>query len=67
KAFIKKTGSLNYISTGMRLNITFTINKLYEGNTKPIDLYKIVIKYPFYYLIKTPNLKILLNRKANLF
>ena len=37
KPYIKSTGSLNYLSSGSRPDITFTVSKLCEGNAKPTD------------------------------
>ncbi|KAK1779500.1 hypothetical protein QBC45DRAFT_292032, partial [Copromyces sp. CBS 386.78] len=60
KPYIKKTSSLNYASISSRLNITFTVNKLYKSNVKPINYYNYVMRYLFKYLINNPNLGLLL-------
>ncbi|KHE84114.1 hypothetical protein GE21DRAFT_1209448, partial [Neurospora crassa] len=67
KLYIKKTGSLNYLSIGTRLNITFTINKLYEANTNPTIGSLAVLKHLFKYLIKYINEKLYSHGEETLF
>ncbi|KAK1773012.1 hypothetical protein QBC45DRAFT_309427, partial [Copromyces sp. CBS 386.78] len=57
---IKKISSLNYVFIGLRLDIIFTVNKLYKSNTKPIDCYDYVIRYLFKYLVNNLDLGLLL-------
>ncbi|KAK1783517.1 hypothetical protein QBC45DRAFT_316030, partial [Copromyces sp. CBS 386.78] len=63
KPYIKNINTLNYLLTNTRLNITFTVSKLYKGNTKPINRYIIVIKYFYRYLTKYSNLGIILGSR----
>ena len=66
KSYIKKTGSLNYLSMGTQPDITFTINKLCEANTKPTTGSVTVMKHLFPYLIKYPDIGIVLGGKLSL-
>ncbi|WPJ67452.1 hypothetical protein SMAC4_14172 [Sordaria macrospora] len=60
KAYIKSTGSLNYLSTGTRPDITFTVSKLCEGNAKPTDRHLTVMKHLYRYLTGHSDLGIVL-------
>jgi hypothetical protein len=60
KPYIKKTGSLNYASMGSRPDITFTVNKLCEGNAKPTDRHDYVMRHLFRYLVDHSDLGLLL-------
>ncbi|WPJ63823.1 hypothetical protein SMAC4_13684 [Sordaria macrospora] len=66
KSYIKKTGSLNYLSMGTQPDITFTINKLCEANAKPTTGSVTVMKHLFLYLIKYPDIGIVLGGKLSL-
>ncbi|KAK1780915.1 hypothetical protein QBC45DRAFT_322554 [Copromyces sp. CBS 386.78] len=63
KFYIKKTGSLNWISLGSRLNIIYTVGKLVKSNIKLIDYYLVIIKYLWRYFTGYPNLSIILGGK----
>ncbi|KAK1779900.1 hypothetical protein QBC45DRAFT_325113, partial [Copromyces sp. CBS 386.78] len=60
KPYIKKTSSLNYASIGSRPDITYTVNKLCEGNVKLINRYNYIMRYLFRYLVNNPDLGLLL-------
>ncbi|KAK1773276.1 hypothetical protein QBC45DRAFT_340274, partial [Copromyces sp. CBS 386.78] len=45
KSYPKKIGSLNWLSAGIRLNISFTVSKLSKANINLINCYIAVIKY----------------------
>ncbi|KAK1780095.1 hypothetical protein QBC45DRAFT_324444, partial [Copromyces sp. CBS 386.78] len=66
KKYIKIIRSLNYLFINIKLNITFTVNKLYEINTNPTINLLIIIKYLFRYLIKIINISIVLRGKNSL-
>ena len=59
KPYIKTTGSLNFLSTGTRPDITFTVFKLMEANSGPSNEHLQLLKHLFRYLIGTKTLGIL--------
>jgi hypothetical protein len=63
KAYVKKTGSLNWLSTGTRPDISFTVSKLCEANRGPSEQHISVSKHLFRYLVGTVTLGILLGGK----
>jgi len=63
KYYIKQTGTINYLATGIRPDIAYTVSKLYEGNTKPSDSYLVVLKYLYKYLETTKSIGLLLSGK----
>lgn len=65
KAYIKKTGSLNYLSMGTRPDITFTVNKLCEANAKPTMGSITVMKHLFRYLTKNTDMGIILGGRMS--
>ncbi|KAK1775153.1 hypothetical protein QBC45DRAFT_456675 [Copromyces sp. CBS 386.78] len=65
KPYLKKTGSVNYLSTGTRPDITYTVNRLCEGNAKPTNRHLELMKHLFRYLIHTAELGILLGGKPS--
>jgi hypothetical protein len=65
KRYIKKTGSLNYLSMGTRPDITFTVNKLCEANAKPTTGSMTVMKHLFRYLSKTMDMGIVLGGRLS--
>lgn len=60
KPYIKKTGSLNYTLMGSRPDITYTVNKLCEGNAKPTDRHDYVMRHLFRYLVDNSDRGLLL-------
>lgn len=60
KLYIKQTGSLNFLSTGTRPDITYTTNRLCEANAGPSDQHKQLLKHLFRYLIRTTDLSLCL-------
>lgn len=58
KEWLKRTGSLNYISVGTRPDITYTVQKLCEANSGPTNTHEEVLKHLFAYLYGTETLSI---------
>jgi hypothetical protein len=55
KWYIKRTGSVNYLSTGTRPDITYTTNRLCEANAGPSEAHVTLMTHLFRYLIQTTN------------
>jgi hypothetical protein len=66
KLYVKKTGSLNYLSTGTRPDITFTVSRLCEANFGPSEAHLHLVKHLYRYLTGTASLGILLGGKLPL-
>ncbi|KJZ70290.1 hypothetical protein HIM_10334 [Hirsutella minnesotensis 3608] len=66
KSYIKQTGSLNFLSTGTRPDITYTTNRLCEANAGPSDQHKQLLKHLFRYLIGTTDLSLCLGGKCSI-
>ncbi|KJZ68226.1 hypothetical protein HIM_12383 [Hirsutella minnesotensis 3608] len=66
KSYIKQTGSLNFLSTGTRPDITYTTNRLCEANAGPSDQHKQLLKHLFRYLVGTTNLSLCLGGKCSI-
>ena len=58
KAYIKKTGSLNWLSMGTRPDITYTVSRLCEANSGPSESHLTLLKHLFRYLKRTASLGI---------
>lgn len=63
--YIKQTGSLLYLSTGTRPDITYTISRLCEGNAGPGQEHLTVLKHLYRYLTTTKSMGLLLGGKYN--
>jgi hypothetical protein len=63
KAYIKRTGSLNYLATGTRPDICYTVSKLCEANAGPSDEHLALIKHLARYIKYTAKLSICLGGK----
>ncbi|KJZ68227.1 hypothetical protein HIM_12384 [Hirsutella minnesotensis 3608] len=66
KSYIKQTGSLNFLSTGTRPDITYTTNRLCEANAGPSEQHMQLLKHLFRYLIGTKNLSLCLGGKYSI-
>ena len=64
--YIKQTGSILYLSTGTRPDITYTVSRLCEGNAGPGQEHLTVLKHLYHYLASTKSLGLLLGGKYNL-
>ncbi|KJZ70069.1 hypothetical protein HIM_10530 [Hirsutella minnesotensis 3608] len=63
KSYIRQTGSLNFLSTGTRPDITYATNRLCEANAGPSDQHMQLLKHLFRYLIGTSSLSLCLGGK----
>ena len=54
---------INYLATGIRLDISYTVSRLYKANTGLSEAYLIVLKYLYKYLEITKVIGILLGGK----
>jgi hypothetical protein len=63
KAYIKRTGSLNYLATGTRPDICYTVSKLCEANAGPSDEHLALIKHLARYIKYIAKLSICLGGK----
>lgn len=63
KEWLKRTGSLNFISISTCLNITYIMQKLCEANASLIEHYNEILKHLFQYLLSTADLGIRLGGK----
>jgi hypothetical protein len=63
KSYIKRTGSLNYLATGTRPDITYTVSKLCEANLGPSDKHLTLIKHLARYIKYRATLSIRLGGK----
>jgi hypothetical protein len=63
KDYIKRTGSLNYLATGTRPDISYTVSKLCEANSGPSDEHKALLKHLARYINHVPALSIRLGGK----
>ncbi|KAL2015882.1 hypothetical protein VTK56DRAFT_4657 [Thermocarpiscus australiensis] len=50
KAYIKKTGALNWLANGTRPDIAYTVSRLCEANNGPSDTHLELMKHLFRYL-----------------
>jgi len=64
--YIKQTGSLLYLSTGTRPDITYTISRLCEGNAGPGQEHLTVLKHLYRYLKTTSAMGLILGGKMKI-
>ncbi|KAF4464965.1 Gag-Pol poly, partial [Fusarium albosuccineum] len=64
--WLERTGSLNYLSMGSRPDITFTVQKLCEGNCNPTETHNTILKHLFRYLEGTKDYATRLGGEYNL-
>lgn len=50
KGYIKKTGSVNWVSTGTRVDIAYTVSRLCEANSGPSQAHLDLMRHLFRYL-----------------
>ncbi|KAI6777540.1 transposase, partial [Emericellopsis cladophorae] len=63
KQWLKRTGSLNWLSIGTRPDIAYTVNKLCEANNGPKEVHGTIFKHLSRYLNGTKNMGITLGGK----
>jgi hypothetical protein len=63
--YLKKTGSLNYLSNGTRPDITYTASRLCEANSGPSQAHEDLMKHLFRYLIGAASLGLLFGGKLD--
>ena len=60
--YLSKLGSMNYLSSGIRPDIIYTVSRLCEGNARPGKYHFAVIKHLFRYLKDIKGLIIIIGR-----
>lgn len=63
RQYIKETGSLNYLAVNSRPDISFTVGKLCEANSKPGKVHRDILNHLWRYLNSTAHFGITLGGK----
>ena len=66
KWYLKRTGSLNWLASGTRPDITYTVNRLAKANNGPSNNHITLLKHMFRYLIQTSDFSLSYGGKPSL-